>query len=98
MVTVELRELEADGIVPYRLPRSAITGEYELTELGRAPEPALIDTRDWGDVLQEATVWIRLWRSAAVFLTFWDELSPPYLQQAGPSSFRRPLRNRTKSS
>ena len=86
---VVLRELEADGIVPYRLPRSAITGEYELTELGRAPEPALIDPRDWGDVLQEATVRIRFWRSAAVSLT---------LQQAGPSSFRRPLRNRTKSS
>ena len=50
MVTLQLRELEADGIVARHVfaqvpPRV----EYELTELGRSLEPLLLQMRDWGE-------------------------------------------------
>lgn len=55
MITLQLRELEADGIVTRHVfaqvpPRV----EYELTELGRSLEPLLLQMRDWGDRFQSA--------------------------------------------
>ena len=50
MITLQLRELEADGIVNRHVfaqvpPRV----EYELTELGASLEPLLLQMRDWGE-------------------------------------------------
>ncbi|MCY4151040.1 MAG: helix-turn-helix domain-containing protein [Aestuariivita sp.] len=49
MVTLQLRELEADGVIKRHVfsevpPRV----EYELTEFGRSLEPVLAVMRDWG--------------------------------------------------
>lgn len=49
MITLQLRELEADGVVARHVyaevpPRV----EYELTELGRSLEPILVVMQDWG--------------------------------------------------
>jgi DNA-binding HxlR family transcriptional regulator len=50
MITLQLRELEADGIVHRHVfaqvpPRV----EYELTGLGASLEPLLLQMRDWGE-------------------------------------------------
>ena len=50
MITLQLRELEADGIVNRHVfaqvpPRV----EYELTALGASLEPLLLQMRDWGE-------------------------------------------------
>lgn len=53
MVTLQLRELEADGIVRRTVfPEVPPKVEYELTELGRSLEPVLLSMRDWGEHLQ----------------------------------------------
>ena len=49
MITLQLRELEADGVVARHVyaevpPRV----EYELTEFGRSLEPILVSMQDWG--------------------------------------------------
>ena len=49
MITLQLRELEADGVVERHVfaevpPRV----EYELTEFGRSLEEILVLMRDWG--------------------------------------------------
>lgn len=49
MMTLQLRELEADGIIHRQIyaevpPRV----EYSLTELGYSLEPILLTMRDWG--------------------------------------------------
>ena len=53
MITLQLRELEADGIVR-RIVYAEVPPkvEYELTELGRSLEPVLLTMRDWGERLQ----------------------------------------------
>ncbi|WP_447864734.1 winged helix-turn-helix transcriptional regulator [Kluyvera sichuanensis] len=53
MITLQLRELEADGIVSRTVyaqvpPRV----EYELTPLGASLKPVLLAMRDWGDNFQ----------------------------------------------
>jgi DNA-binding HxlR family transcriptional regulator len=54
MITLQLRELEADGIVKRSVfPVVPPKVEYELTELGRSLEPVLLNMRDWGARLQE---------------------------------------------
>ncbi|MES1177026.1 MAG: helix-turn-helix domain-containing protein [Myxococcales bacterium] len=50
MLTLQLRELEEDGLVKRTVfaqvpPRV----EYELTAFGRSLEPFLLGLRDWGD-------------------------------------------------
>lgn len=53
MVTIQLRELEADGVVCRTVyPEVPPRGEYELSEFGRTLEPVLISLRNWGEALQ----------------------------------------------
>lgn len=55
MLTLQLRELEADGIV-----RRTVHAEvpprvdYELTELGHTLRPILLALRDWGEMYQRS--------------------------------------------
>ena len=58
MITLQLRELEADGIIKRTVfPEIPPKVEYELTELGQSLAPVLLSMRDWGERLQasEAT-------------------------------------------
>lgn len=53
MITLQLRELEADGVVARHVfaevpPRV----EYELTEFGRSLEPILVLMQDWGSAFK----------------------------------------------
>ena len=53
MITLQLRELEADGVLSRHVyaevpPRV----EYELTELGRSLEAILAAMRDWGSAFK----------------------------------------------
>ena len=53
MMTLQLRELEADGIVQRTVfPEVPPKVEYELTELGQSLAPVLLNMRDWGERLQ----------------------------------------------
>jgi DNA-binding HxlR family transcriptional regulator len=49
MLTLQLRELEADGVVRRTVyPEVPPRVEYDLTEFGRTLEPVLLTLRDWG--------------------------------------------------
>lgn len=53
MITLQLRELEADGVLTRHVfaevpPRV----EYELTEFGRTLEPILVLMQEWGGVFK----------------------------------------------
>lgn len=53
MVTLQLRELEADGIVRRTVyPEVPPKVEYELTPLGLSLEPVLLGMRSWGVAFQ----------------------------------------------
>jgi DNA-binding HxlR family transcriptional regulator len=53
MITLQLRELEADGIIKRTVfPEVPPRVEYEVTDLGRSLEPVLLSMRDWGARLQ----------------------------------------------
>ena len=54
MITLQLRELEADGIIKRTVfPEVPPKVEYELTELGQSLAPVLLNMRDWGARLQQ---------------------------------------------
>ncbi|AZV49411.1 ArsR family transcriptional regulator [Bacillus halotolerans] len=54
MLTLQLRELEADGIVHrevyHQVPPKV---EYSLTEFGRTLEPIVLQMKEWGDANRE---------------------------------------------
>jgi DNA-binding HxlR family transcriptional regulator len=53
MVTLQLRQLEADGIVKRIVyPEVPPKVEYELTALGTSLAPVLLSMRDWGERLK----------------------------------------------
>ena len=53
MITLQLRELEADGIVQRTVyPEVPPKVEYALTPLGRTLEPVLLSMREWGTAFQ----------------------------------------------
>ena len=53
MITLQLRELEADGVVKRTVyPEIPPKVEYELTTLGISLEPVLLSMRDWGERLK----------------------------------------------
>lgn len=53
MITLQLRELEADGIIRRTIyPEVPPKVEYELTELGFSLEPLLVSMCEWGERLQ----------------------------------------------
>ena len=53
MITLQLRELEAAGIVRRTVyPEVPPRVEYDLTPLGRTLEPVLVSMREWGASFQ----------------------------------------------
>lgn len=65
MLTLQLRELEADNVVHREVyaevpPRV----EYSLTEFGRTLEPILMGLKHWGDSYKELLVSVRQEQSA----------------------------------
>lgn len=54
MITLQPRELEADGIIDRIVdPEMQSKVEYELTDLGSSLAAALLSMRNWGGRLQE---------------------------------------------
>lgn len=53
MLTLQLRELEADGVVARTVfPQVPPRVEYELTRFGESLAPILVSLRDWGQRYQ----------------------------------------------
>ena len=57
MLTLQLRELERDGVVRRTVyPQVPPKVEYSLTEFGRSLVPVLVAMRDWGRAKRSALV------------------------------------------
>lgn len=57
MITLQLRELEADGIiVRHVFAEIPPKVEYELTDMGRSLAPILLSMREWGDRFKESAL------------------------------------------
>lgn len=74
MITLQLRELEADGIVKRTVfPEVPPKVEYELTELGQSLTPVLLNMRDWGERLQKLDSADRQMASPGYDLYMWGD-------------------------
>lgn len=57
MMTLQLRELEADGVVERKIYQQIPPKvEYSLTPFGRSLEPVLLLVRDWGNQHMDAII------------------------------------------
>lgn len=57
MITLQLRELEADGVVRRIVyPEVPPKVEYELTEVGHSLAPVLLSMREWGSQFRIADI------------------------------------------
>jgi DNA-binding HxlR family transcriptional regulator len=55
VLTLQLRELEADGLVTRRVfPEVPPRVEYEATDLARSVAPILANLRDWGNKFRDS--------------------------------------------
>jgi DNA-binding HxlR family transcriptional regulator len=60
MLTLQLRELERDGVVKRTVfPQVPPKVEYSLTEFGRSLIPVLIAMRDWGRTRRTTLIAVR---------------------------------------
>lgn len=65
MITLQLRELEADGIIHRTIfPEVPPRVEYALTDLGRSLAPLLLSMRNWGERFRSTTESSRLEQSS----------------------------------
>jgi DNA-binding HxlR family transcriptional regulator len=56
MLTLQLRELEADGVVNRKIYAEVPPKvEYSLTEFGQSLKPILMSLREWGTVIMART-------------------------------------------
>ncbi len=54
MITLQLRELEADGVLSRHVYQEVPPRvEYRLTDFGRSLEKLLVDMRDWGESFKQ---------------------------------------------
>ena len=54
MITLQLRELEADGVLSRHVYQEVPPRvEYRLTEFGRSLEKLLVHMRDWGETFKQ---------------------------------------------
>jgi len=61
MLTLQLRELERDGIVHREVYKQVPPKvEYSLTEFGRTLEPIILSMRNWGDTYRDRLHDIRI--------------------------------------
>lgn len=66
MLTLQLRELERDGVVKREVyPQVPPKVEYSLTEFGRSLIPVLVAMRDWGRAKRSAVLAKREVKAAA---------------------------------
>jgi len=66
MLTLQLRELERDGVVKRTVyPQVPPKVEYSLTEFGRSLIPVLVAMRDWGRAKRTAVLAKREVKAAA---------------------------------
>jgi DNA-binding HxlR family transcriptional regulator len=77
MITLQLRELEADGIVKRTVfPEVPPKVEYEPTELGQSLASVLLSMRDWGEHLKRDRGDARWWADRRDHLTLSG--APPF--------------------
>ncbi len=59
MITLQLRELEADGIISRHVFREVPPRvEYEATEMGRSLQPIIEAMQDWGRGFKESRLFL----------------------------------------
>jgi DNA-binding HxlR family transcriptional regulator len=79
MLTRQLRELEADGLITRKVYRQVPPKvEYGLTELGLGLFPILVSMRDWGAVYEKARGGANTSAGEKYEARPWPQLHPSY--------------------